>query len=407
MTINSLESELFIDLPDHFAGAFDLKPTQKEVITSACFSPHAFIIAIGTVDGRVSARDTLSCTNHRVYSAHDSEVSALSFSRDTHHLASADKHGTLKIHSVDDCILEFTHSFDSRAIQAVEFSPTGGNHLLILLDDGTLHFLSDMSHFTSPPGQFSCAKWSYTTLTFFAAIEKAIAEIDFPSFSVVHRWDFEDSKIKLIVSMAVSRNDHFLVFLDSSGVGRCFSLVVQTIVAQYSERVDRVKFAHAIFDRRSEYVIIGSKAVTAKALRVFRVEDGVLVRTFPGHREPILQLFAHPLDAVIFARCRSGIVKWEPSMRYRMMNSVPPTGCMRCGVDFEEPEDCFDLPSSDEPEPPAPASANHGGSLLDLLTPVDAGYFADDKDYPDQLFVLSWPPPASVCPIDADAAEVL
>jgi hypothetical protein len=198
------------------------------------------------------------------------------------------------------------------------------------------------------------------------------------------------------LSVVLSLNGHFLLFLDSAGVGHCFSLAGQTAMWECRDQVDRVKFAHAVFDRNSEYVIVAPRTVALEGLRVFRVEDGALVKTFPGEREPILQLFSHPLDTTIYARCRSGIVHWEPSRRWRMKNSVPQVGLMRANAPFFEPEDFFDVPPpEEEPEDEATAPLKRCLVPLDLLIPVEPAFLPDDKDYPHQLLVLTWPPPPS------------
>jgi hypothetical protein len=181
-------------------------------------------------------------------------------------------------------------------------------------------------------------EWSHTTLTCFAAIERSISEIAFPSFSAVRHWGCDGSKAKPTVSMTVSPNDHFLIFRDSAGIGHYFSLAAEAIVAQHRDWVNRVKFVHAIFDRPSAYVIVGAKAVAAHPFRIFRVEDGTLVRRFPRHREPMLQLLSHPLDAVIFACCRSGIVKWESTSRWCMKHNAPQFGLIQANVDLKSPK---------------------------------------------------------------------
>jgi hypothetical protein len=375
-----------------------------------CFSPHAFIIAIGMADGHVSARDTLSRTNQRTHTMHTAEISALSFSRDTHHLASGDRHGCLKIHSVDTCEPEFTHTFDSQSIRTVEFAPACGNHLLILLQDSIIHILIDLHEFISSEGTFSYVKWSCTAATFFAASEQSISQIEFPSLNVLHHWDFDGWKSKRNLTMALSLNGLFLFFLDKAGVGRCFSLEAETVIWECSDQVHSVNFAQAVFDRSSEYVIVPPK--TGGLLRLFRVlprEDGIFVKTAPGSNEPILQLFSHPLDTAIFARCPSGIVHWEPSTPWRMKNSVPPDGLMRANEIVIKPKDFFDKPAPEEAAAAAAAAAEatplkHGRIPLDL-TAVEPVLLPDDKRYPDQLLVLTWPPPPGVVVFDSSATR--
>jgi hypothetical protein len=219
--------------------------------------------------------------------------------------------------------------------------------------------------------------------------EKSLFEISHPSLEIVHRWTFDEPKMKVIISLTLSPNDPFLVFLDFAGAGRCFSLVADAVIAQFSDRVNRVHFALAAFDRHSEHVIVASRAITPEALRVYTVDPGNQVKTFSGPREQMAQLIAHPRDCVIYARYKSGLYSWETSTRFRMRNSVPDAGLKRRNWYFEESEDYFDHPVVGE-----------GGSSdktqtklsLDLLKPVVTELFPDDKYCPDQLLVLPWRP---------------
>jgi WD40 repeat protein len=293
------------------------------------------------------------------------------------------------IHSVDNCKREFQYKFDS-SIRSIQYAPIGGNHILVILADSRIQFVNSSGEVVPCPGVFGCAQWANTCPAFFAATEKALLEISYPSLETIHEWSFDDPKMKPVVSMTPSPNDHFIALLDSGGAGRCFSLIAHTVVARYTDRVNRVRFAYAVFDRNSEYVIIAPKIVAMETLRVYTVEPGNQVRTLTGPKEPILRLFSHPLDAVVYGCCKGGLFVWDTSTRSRMRNSVPVLGLKRGNWVFEEPEDFFDnVPQRRKEDSP---QINPVKLSPDLLKPADSGLLIDDKDYPDQLVVLSWKP---------------
>jgi WD40 repeat protein len=392
MTVASLESECFVDLPNHFCGFLDLKLPSKKMITSFCLSPHGFLFGIGTLDGFVYSRDSLTCSNQREYTQHRCEVSSVSFSRDTQKISSGDKSGLLKIHSVDDCKLEFEYQF-TIPINSVEYSPKAGNQLLILFEDSTVKIVDNSHCLISCLGTFSCVQWCHLTSTFFAASEKKVTEFSFPSLEIIQNWTFEEKKMKSIVSLTLSLNDRFVLVLDRSGTGRCFSLVARTVISHYSDRVNRVRFTVVAFDRSTEHVILSSKSVMPEMLRVYTVQPGNQVKTFGGPHEVILQLISHPRDSLFYARCKSGIITWKSSTRFRMRNSVPQPGLMRANSMFYEPEDCFDgRVDSFEMKTRKGKKLPKVILSLDLLEPVDISFFQDDKDYPNQLLILPWRP---------------
>jgi hypothetical protein len=62
-------------------------------------------------------------------------------------------------------------------------------------------------------------------------MDQTVTEITFPSLAVVNQWSFDEGRIKAIVSLVLSPNDHFFVLLDSLGVGRCYSLAAGAFIA--------------------------------------------------------------------------------------------------------------------------------------------------------------------------------
>jgi hypothetical protein len=287
--------------------------------------------------------------------------------------------------------LEFFHKFGS-AVQSVEFSPNAGNHLLVLLADATVQIVTAEAALISCPGSFARVQWSHTAPTFFGAENRSLCQIAYPSLEIVNRWAFNEPKTKPITFLAVSPNDRFVVLLDGGGSGRCFSVVAHATVARYTDAVERLRFAHAIFDRSSEYVIIASKTMAREALRVYTVQPRNLVKMFHGPSDPILQLFGHPLDSVIYARLKSGLVAWKVSKRFKYRNSVPHTGLKRANWVFEEPEDFFDRRPEDEQRAAADRPRAKAALSADYFVPADPSLLPDDKNYPAQLLALPWRP---------------
>jgi hypothetical protein len=128
-----------------------------------------------------------------------------------------------------------------------------------------------------------------------------------------------------------------------------------------------------------------------------------LDRTFSGSREPILQLFAHPLEPVMFARCPSGIVRWEAGTRRQWKNRLPLAHLSAPSRESEEHEDSFDRTIPGEEQGAAPPRPVGRPIPLDLLIPVDPNLLPDDHNYPDQLLVLTWPPPTPAGPHERSA----
>jgi WD40 repeat protein len=388
MALRELQGQQhFSDLPSLCSGTLDF----GRPICCVTISHHGYIFGIGCLSGELFACDSRSLGNRRSYRKHSCDVTAIAFSRDTLHIASSDKSGQLRIHSVDDTHREFEHQFDT-SIQFVQFSPCleSSKFLLVLLESADLFLVS----LDRQPARFgrpmTCVQWSHLTPTFFGSFGRTVFQISVPDFSVQHSFSFEDSKVKTIVSLALAHKDHLFVILDSVGVCRCFVVAdhIPEFCGHYIDAINRIRFVHAMFSPDDHYVLLASKGVSPELLRAYAVDTGQLVKTFVGPREPIFQLLHHPQECVIYARTRTELFVWKISVKFRMKNSTPEDGLVERNSEYYEPEDLFDVVEEQQ----RGDSAGFVPLSLDLFDAKPDNFFPDDANFPNQLLKLPFRP---------------
>jgi WD40 repeat protein len=271
------DSRGFADLPDRFYDSIDF----NKPISCAAISHHGFIFGVGCRTGAVFCCDTRSLGNHRMYTSHSCEVTAVAFSRDTLHIASGDRSGHLKVHSVETETLEFQHQF-AASIRFLQYSPTSNGFLLVLLDSSDLVVIDPGGAVAACSLQFTCAQWCHSSFCFLGAREQRVFEIALPEFTVVKVRNFGDSKVRNISSICVARNDRFFVFLDSTGIGHCYDIPTEKLCGHYFDAIDRGRFVHVAIDRNSEIVLLARKGTWPEVIQAYNVELRRQVRNFTG-----------------------------------------------------------------------------------------------------------------------------
>ena len=386
---DELLDEGFKDLPDWYAASFKF----KNKTTCMDLSFHGEILAVGQLNGLVEVMDSSTSYGRKELYTHDDAVSSVTFSRDGHHLASSAGNFVI-VHDLGTKEEVCNFTFDSKVISCI-FSRINPEILFILVspkepeeEEGELQKegIKIMNIRTKEceqqiEGPFTTFKL-HSSDTLFACYNSDLSIYEPPAFELK---DIFDTEVKRgINSIEVTHKGVILAILDKSGCITLFDRVKEEVVKALQDKVTRVHFVTAAFDRHDEHIICGASKMTSYSFTSYDLSQYVMRSFQNGPREAVLQLLFHPLQPIIFARAAKGIHIWKPIYKDRWKHSVPEYNNLLSNEVYDEPESEFD----EGHESGKKAPYEHLSTPIDIFTREETHPFDDDVNFPDQMFTL-------------------
>lgn len=369
---------------------FEEEIEYNDTISSYCLSHHGYIMAVGFNTGEIFACDSRNFCNKHEYTTHKGDVSSISFSRDTLHIASSDKTGFFQVHQVVTGQLEMSFSFDS-PIKTILYHPIFVDTLLLLLDNGNLFLINTaLQKITEFSNKYSCIVWSTVPNQFFAAQDHTIAVCDINEKRTEILSESKHCSIsqknKSIASIALSHNGLLLNVIDSKGSGIIFLTEGLYPFQVISDPVNRPKFAYATFSRYDQELFLVTNNLSSKTFVAYDTVSFKEIHSFRGLKETVRGICSHPTRPLIFLRFKHEIYSWYYEDMEPLYNSVPEKGLMVRNEVFSERESEFDSSDCEEDE-------DFGDGPLILQRREKDGVlniFPDDENYPDQIYFLPY-----------------
>lgn len=396
---NELWVNQFFNQEHELFFQFQEEAEYPDTISSFALSHHGYIISIGFSTGEIFACDSRNFCNKHEYTTHKGEVTAISFSRDSLHLASGDKAGFFQIHNVVIGVIEYTNTFSS-PIKSIISSNYDVNVFLILLADGSL-FLFNLKTETcnSIDQKFSSIVWGTDAQSFIGGFKREVifCQIDEEksTISISDRITALEKSKESIISISSNNDKTFLLLLDSRGVGNIFSLDCRIVIGTYADTVNRMKYSYASYSYDDRYIFMVNKTTSAMTFVAYtNPVSGVFIPTpihsFRGLKEPVRDIIQHPTHPIIFVRLKYEIYSWSYYNLTPLYNSVPEKGLMKRNADFVERESEFDSSDCEEEEE---AQKKFKYKPLKLMKREPEGVlniFPDDYKYPNQIYFLPY-----------------
>ena len=399
--ISELLDEGFKDLPDWYESSIKF----KNKTTCMDLSFHGEILAVGQMNGLVEVMDSSTSFGRKELYTHEEAVSSVSFSRDGHNLVSSSGNFVI-VHDLATNAEVWNSRFNNKVISCI-FSRIEPEILFILVapkepeNDGELQKegIKIMNIRTNEcikeiEGPFTTFKL-HSNDTLFACYKSDLSIYEPPSFDLK---DIFDTEVKRgINSIEVTHKGIILAIIDKSGCITLFDRSNETVVNTLQDKVTRVHFVTAAFDRHDEHIICGASKMTSYSFTSYDLSHFVMRSFQNGPREAILQLLFHPLQPIIFARAAKGIHIWKPIYKDRWKHSVPELNNLLSNEVYDEPESEFD----EGHESGKKAPYQHLNTPIDIFTREEYHAFEDDSRFPDQMFTL----PVTIADIKADSDE--
>lgn len=375
--------------------SFQEEAEYRDIITSFALSHHGYIMGIGFNTGEIFACDSRNFCNKHEYTTHKADVTAISFSRDSLHIASGDKTGFFQIHNVVTGAIELEKSFSS-PIKSILFSNYDVDVLVILLTDGSLFLLNLTSKVWEPTNQkFSCIVWGSDPRNIIGGYRSEI---------IYCQLNEEKSKISIsgkygsfkdITSIVISNDKSTLLVLDSRGAGSKFSLDGGFIIGSYLDSINKTKFAYAAFSLDNRYSFLVNKTTSLVTFVTYSnvlgdIFSGTPIHSFRGLKEPVREIIPHPTRPIIFIRLKYEIYTWSYYRLSPLYNTVPEKGLMRENALYSERENEFDSSEFEEEEESKKQFTYEPLNLMKREPEGVLNIFPDDYKYPDQIYFLPY-----------------
>ena len=377
---------------DDFQFQYDEIFYHRSVLSAMALSHHGFILGIGMQTGEVYACDTRFFSTVHDYISHKSEITTISFSRDTKSIASGDKAGFLHVHDLLSKKLKFERKFDYPILK-INYLLSIVNAILVLLADQTLHIINfDDNTLTTVHGTFSLFTCSHMRPeAVYTVSQKKVFKYVLSNGTFVN--DQETFKpIQLhrdAIDISLSFNGNFLTIIDKIGEIRIFALTAGLTIefATYFDEIEKTKFAFSAFSFSNDCAIFSTRTSSySKEFYVIFLNNKRKEQSFSAFNNRIKQIIPHPTQPFIFILCCHKIYKWTYYNPAPLYNSVPQKGLMKRNEPFEEKESEFDASDADDNIVKLPKSP------LKYYIPQE-GYlsiFYDDLQnlYPEQIYFL-------------------
>ncbi|KAK8900426.1 hypothetical protein M9Y10_002753 [Tritrichomonas musculus] len=388
---------------DVFMNQFDEKPDPeicfqfieeveyRETISTFCLSHHGFIIGIGFSSGVFFSCDSRNFCNKHEYTVHEGEVTALSFSRDTLHIASGDRTGKIMIHNVVTRELKYNFLFPS-PINSIVCSDYEPNIYLFLLSDCSL-FILDLSvgEYKKLNNKFSSIIWGSNSLSFYGSYSKDVfscqLDEDKTKVSISGQIDFPE-KTKDIISMSISNDKTLLAFIDSRGNAPIYSIDFGTVLGTYKDPINHSKYSYSAFSNDKNYTFMVTKTTSPMTFAAYSNGDVFSITpvySFKGLKEQVRGIIPHPIYPIIFVRFKYQIYTWTYYSTMPLYNSVPEKDLMRYNQDYCEHESEFDSSDDDDNIVKYEPLILKGKKSNDIIS-----IFPDDVNFPNQIYFIPY-----------------